>query len=299
MEHNASFAATIGFFDGVHKGHQFLINRLNEMAHRIGQQSMVITFDRHPRQVVHADYVPQLITPLNEKLRLLNLTGANRIEVLHFDTSMAALSAHDFMLEVLHRQLGVGTLLIGYDNRFGHNRAEDFDDYLRYGHDMGINVVQNTPIDVEGMRVSSSLVRRLLAEGDVSTAATFLGRRFEIEGTVEHGFAEGRKIDFPTANLHPDCGCQLLPSDGVYTTRICVDGGPWLKAMTNIGTNPTFERSRQTIETHIIDFNANIYGQHARIEFCQRLRGEQKFGSVEELKAQLQRDREATLAYRY
>ena len=299
MEHNASFAATIGFFDGVHKGHQFLINRLNEMAHRIGQQSMVITFDRHPRQVVHADYVPQLITPLNEKLRLLNLTGADRVEVLHFDTSMAALSAHDFMLEVLRRQLGVGTLLIGYDNRFGHNRAEDFDDYVRYGKDMGINVVQNTPIDVEGMRVSSSLVRRLLAEGDVSTAATFLGRRFEIEGSVEHGFAEGRKIDFPTANLRPDCDCQLLPDDGVYATRICVDGGPWLKAMTNIGTNPTFERSRQTIETHIIDFNANIYGQHARIEFCQRLRGEQKFGSVEELKAQLQRDREATLAYRY
>lgn len=269
------------------------------MAHRIGQQSMVITFDRHPRQVVHADYVPQLITPLNEKLRLLNLTGADRIEVLHFDTSMAALSAHDFMLEVLHRQLGVGTLLIGYDNRFGHNRAEGFDDYVRYGNDMGINVVQNTPIDVEGMRVSSSLVRRLLAEGDVSTAATCLGRRFEIEGTVEHGYAEGRKIDFPTANLRLDCDCQLLPSDGVYATRICVDGGPWLKAMTNIGTNPTFERSRKTIETHIIDFNANIYGQHARIEFCQRLRGEQKFGSVDELKAQLQRDREATLAYRY
>ena len=269
------------------------------MAHRIGQQSMVITFDRHPRQVVHADYVPQLITPLNEKLRLLNLTGADRIEVLHFDTSMAALSAHDFMLEVLHRQLGVSTLLIGYDNSFGHNRAEGFDDYVRYGKDMGINVVQNTPIDVEGMRVSSSLVRRLLAEGDVSAAATCLGRRFEIEGTVEHGFAEGRKIDFPTANLRPECDCQLLPDDGVYATRICVDGGPWLKAMTNIGTNPTFERSRKTIETHIIDFNANIYGQHARIEFCQRLRGEQKFDSVEELKAQLQRDREATLAYRY
>lgn len=269
------------------------------MAHHDGLKSMVITFDRHPRQVVHADYVPQLITPLNEKLRLLNLTGADRVEVLHFDKNMAVLSAHDFMLEVLHRQLGVSTLLIGYDNRFGHNRAEGFDDYVRYGKDMGINVVHNTPIDVEGMRVSSSLVRRLLAEGDVSAAATCLGRRFEIEGTIEHGYAEGRKIDFPTANLRLDCDCQLLPSDGVYTTRICVDGGPWLKAMTNIGTNPTFERSRKTIETHIIDFNANIYGQHARIEFCQRLRGEQKFGSVDELKAQLQRDREATLAYRY
>ena len=137
MEHNASFAATIGFFDGVHKGHQFLINRLNEMAHRDGLKSMVITFDRHPRQVVHADYVPQLITPLNEKLRLLNLTGADRVEVLHFDKNMAVLSAHDFMLEVLHRQLGVSTLLIGYDNRFGHNRAEGFDDYVRYGKDMG------------------------------------------------------------------------------------------------------------------------------------------------------------------
>ena len=124
------------------------------MAHHDGLKSMIITFDRHPRQVVHADYVPQLITPLNEKLRLLNLTGADRVEVLHFDKNMAALSAHDFMLEVLRRQLGVSTLLIGYDNRFGHNRAEGFDDYVRYGKEMGIIVVHNTPIDVEGMRVS-------------------------------------------------------------------------------------------------------------------------------------------------
>ena len=293
------YCATIGFFDGVHRGHQFMIDSLTEMAHARGRQSLVITFDRHPRQVVHADYIPQLITTADEKLQLLKATAADRIEVLHFDTEMAQLSAYEFMRRVLHEKYGVALLLTGYDNRFGHNRTEGFDDYVRYGKDMGINVVQNTPIDVEGMRVSSSLVRRQLAEGDVSVAATCLGRRFAIEGTVEHGYAEGRKIDFPTANLRPDCDCQLLPSDGVYATRICVDGGPWLKAMTNIGTNPTFERSLQTIETHIIDFNANIYGQHARIEFCQRLRGEQKFGSVEELKAQLQRDREATLAYRY
>jgi len=269
------------------------------MAHRIGQQSMVITFDRHPRQVVHADYVPQLITPTEEKLRLLRLTEADDVEVLHFDAKMATMSAREFMQNVLRYRLGVKCLLIGYDNRFGHNRTEGFDDYVAYGKEMGMEVLHNTPLDIDGQRVSSSLVRRQLAEGDVNAAATCLGRRFAIEGTVEHGYAEGRKIDFPTANLRPDCDCQLLPDDGVYATRICVDGGPWFKAMTNIGTNPTFERSRKSIETHIIDFNANIYGQHARIEFCQRLRGEQKFGSIDELKAQLQRDREATLAYRY
>ena len=287
---NKPYCATIGFFDGVHRGHQYLIDRLADTARRNGQQSMVITFDRHPRQVVHADYVPQLITTPEEKLRLLRQTGADRIEVLHFDTCMAQLSARDFMQQVLHDRLGVATLLTGYDNRFGHNRAEGFDDYVRYGRAMHMSVVQTPPIDVDGMRVSSSLVRRKIAEGDIAAANECLGRRFAVGGTVRHGFEEGRKMGFPTANIQPDSPLQILPPDGVYAVRLSVEDGPWHTAMLNIGANPTFNRAQTTIEAHILDFNADIYGRHVRVEFVSRIRGERRFGSAGELKAQLVRD---------
>lgn len=289
--------ATIGFFDGVHRGHQFLISRLAAMARERGMESLVITFDRHPRQVVHADYVPQLITPLDEKLRLLAATGADQVATLHFDADMARLSAHDFMLEVLSRRYGVGALLIGYDNRFGHNRAEGFDDYAAYGREMGIEVVSNTPVDVDGMRVSSSLVRRLLGEGDVAEANVCMGHCFAVEGRVEHGYEEGRRLGFPTANIARDCEEQIMPRHGVYVARISVEGGEWRRAMLNVGDNPTFSRQRTTLEAHIIGFDGNIYGRHVRMELLARLRDERRFDSVEQLRLQLQRDREATMAF--
>ena len=162
---------------------------------------------------------------------------------------------------------------------------------------MGINVVQNTPIDVEGLLVSSSLVRRLLAEGDVSTAATFLGRRFEIEGTVEHGFAEGRKIDFPTANLRPDCEEQLVPGRGVYAVKAEVDGFSYM-AMVNIGWRPTLDNGAdQTIEAHLLDYEGgDMYGKHLRLHFLRRVRDEHRFGSIEELQAQLALDADCVRA---
>lgn len=287
--------ATIGFFDGVHCGHQFVISRLNAMAREAEMRSMVITFDQHPRQVVHADYVPQLITPTSEKLRLLRQTGVDCVEVLPFDSNMAQLSAHDFMLTVLRDRLGVARLLIGYDNRFGHNRTEGFDEYATYGREMGIDVVANTPIDIDGLRVSSSLVRRLIAAGDVAEAARCLGRPFKMEGTVEHGYQMGRRIGFPTANIAPSCAEQIVPLAGVYAVRLSIDDGEWLPAMMNIGANPTFQRDRLTLEAHIIGFNGDIYGHHVAVEFAQRLRGERRFASVDELKAQMEKDRNETL----
>ena len=289
--------ATIGFFDGVHRGHQFLISRLAAMARERGMESLVITFDRHPRQVVHADYVPQLITPLEEKLRLLAATDADRVATLHFDADMARLSAHDFMLEVLHRRYGVGALLIGYDNRFGHNRAEGFDDYVAYGKEMGIEVVSNTPVDVDGMRVSSSLVRQLLGEGDVAKANVCMGHNFAIEGRVEHGFEEGRRLGFPTANIARFLEEQIMPRHGVYVARISVEGGEWMKAMLNVGDNPTFSRRCTTLEAHIIGFDSDIYGRHVRMELLARLRDERRFDSAEQLRQQLLHDREATIAF--
>ena len=289
--HNNAYCATIGFFDGVHRGHQAVLARLRQMAAESGLKAMAVTFDRHPRQVVDPSYVPPLITPLDEKLRLLRAEGMDRVEVIGFDRHMADMSARDFMQRVLRDRLGVSRLLIGYDNRFGHNRAEGFDDYVRYGRQKGIDVVQNTPTDIGGRRVSSSMIRRLLASGDVAGAEACLGRPFDIGGTVSHGYEEGRKMGFPTANIQPDSPEQIVPATGVYATRLSVEGGPWLKSMTNIGTNPTFGRTQTTIETHVIDFDGDLYGRRVRLEFRRRLRDERKFASADELRRQLEADR--------
>lgn len=285
------YCATIGFFDGVHRGHQFMIDSLTTMAHAQGRQSLVITFDRHPRQVVHADYVPQLITTTDEKLQLLHATAADRIEVLHFDAQMAQLSAYEFMRQVLHEKYGVATLLTGYDNRFGHNRAEGFADYVRYGEEMGMKVLQNTPIDIDGLRVSSSLIRRLIAEGNITEASNCMGHPYSITGSVAHGFQEGRRIGFPTANIVPESAEKLVPGNGVYATRVSVEGGEWMPAMLNIGTNPTFQRQQTTIEAHIIGFEGDIYGRKVRVKFGRKLRDEQRFESVEALQKQLEADK--------
>lgn len=285
------YCATIGFFDGVHRGHQFMIDSLTTMAHAQGRQSLVITFDRHPRQVVHADYVPQLITTTDEKLQLLHATAADRIEMLHFDAQMAQLSAYEFMRQVLHEKYGVAMLLTGYDNRFGHNRTEGFDDYVRYGEEMGMKVLQNTPIDIDGLRVSSSLIRRQLAESSINEANNCLGHPYSITGCVAHGFQEGRRIGFPTANIVPESAEKLVPGNGVYATRVSVEGGEWMPAMLNIGTNPTFQRQQTTIEAHIIGFEGDIYGRKVRVKFGRKLRDEQRFESVEALQKQLEADK--------
>ena len=293
------YCATIGFFDGVHRGHQFMIDSLTTMAHAQGRQSLVITFDRHPRQVVHADYVPQLITTTDEKLQLLHATAADRIEVLHFDAQMAQLSAYEFMRQVLHEKYGVAMLLTGYDNRFGHNRAEGFADYVRYGEEMDMKVLQNTPIDIDGLRVSSSLIRRLIVEGNITEANNCMGHPYSITGSVAHGFQEGRRIGFPTANIVPESAEKLVPGNGVYATRVSVEGGEWMPAMLNIGTNPTFQRQQTTIEAHIIGFEGDIYGRKVRVEFGSKLRDEQRFESVEALQKQLEADKKEVEVVRW
>lgn len=293
------YCATIGFFDGVHRGHQFMIDSLTTMAHAQGRQSLVITFDRHPRQVVHADYVPQLITTTDEKLQLLHATAADRIEVLHFDAQMAQLSAYEFMRQVLHEKYGVAMLLTGYDNRFGHNRTEGFADYVRYGEEMGMKVLQNTPIDIDGLRVSSSLIRHLIVEGNITEASNCMGHPYSITGGVAHGFQEGRRIGFPTANIVPESAEKLVPGNGVYATRVSVEGGEWMPAMLNIGTNPTFQRQQTTIEAHIIGFEGDIYGRKVRVEFGRKLRDEQRFESVEALQKQLEADKKEVEVVRW
>lgn len=284
--------ATIGFFDGVHRGHRYLIDQMIAVAKEAEMESTVITFDRHPRQVLHSDYQPQMLSTFEEKKALLAQTPADHIEVLPFDEQLAALSAREFMDEVLRKRLNVRKLVIGYDNRFGHNRSESFEDYVRYGQELGIEVIQAMPLG-EQTQISSSYIRACLLVGNVNGANEALGYAYSLTGTVTEGFHEGRKIGFPTANLNTDETGKLVPAPGVYAVHVQLENEQHLRlAMMNIGTRPTYDGHMQTLEVHIFDFNGDIYGQQLRVLFDRRIRNEMKFSSPQELAKQLEKDKE-------
>lgn len=285
--------ATIGFFDGVHRGHQFLISNVMEEAKKSGLSSLVITFDRHPRQVLSQDYQPRMLTTLERKLQLLSLTGIDNVAVLRFTKDMASLTAKEFMRKVLAESLDVKVLVIGYDNRFGHDRSEGFDDYVAYGRELGIQVVQAKPYTIDNLKVSSSIIRSFIDCGEMEMATDFLSRPFELYGNVVKGFQEGRKLGFPTANLKLENDDAIIPKEGVYAVRVSIDGSKHLwPAMMDIGTRPTFGGSSLTLEVNIIGFNGNIYGKHLRVWFISRVRDNHKFDNVESLAKQLRKDQE-------
>lgn len=286
--------ATIGFFDGVHRGHRYLIDQMITVAKEADMESTVITFDRHPRQVLHSDYQPQMLSTFEEKKALLENTPANHIEILTFDEQLAALSARDFMEQVLRNRLNVCKLVIGYDNRFGHNRSEGFEDYVRYGQELGIEVIQAMPLsEPDKEAISSSYIRACLLVGNVWGANEALGYAYSLTGRVIEGFHEGRKIGFPTANLNTDEIGKLVPASGVYAVHVQLENEQHLRlAMMNIGMRPTYDGHMQTLEVHIFDFNGDIYGQQLRVVFDRRIRNEMKFSSPQELAKQLEKDKE-------
>lgn len=291
---NTPYVATIGFFDGVHRGHQYLISRLMEQAAAAGMPSMVITFDRHPREVLGSNYQPRMLSTLSEKLQRLRQTGVDRCEVLSFTPQLAALTAREFMQHVLKEQLNVGKLYIGYDNRFGHNREEGFDDYVRYGREMGIEVIHNDAFQLNQVNISSSVVRSFLDEGEVELANQCLGYNYTVEGGVVDGVQEGRKMGFPTANIEPSYALKLIPAPGVYAVKVRVEGtDEWLSGMMNIGTRPTFGENKLSLEVHILHFSGNLYGRTLAVSFVKRLRAERRFSSPSALRNQLIRDEQA------
>lgn len=286
--------ATIGFFDGVHLGHHHLIQQVKSVARESGLSSMLVTFIRHPRQVLHSDWQPQLLSSFDDKVALLSATGVDQLVVLSFDAQMAALSARDFMSDVLQRQLGVRVLLTGYDNHFGHRGAgstEGFADYVEYGRQLGIRVVLGTPFSVGDIRVSSSKIRHFLGSGDVEQAARCLGRPYTLSGRVVSGEHIGTGLGYPTANMQLSDASRLIPASGAYAVQVSVDGhAPTLNGMMNIGSRPTFHGDRQTLETHIFHFDGNLYGRSLSVSFVSRLRPELTFDSAEALAAQLAAD---------
>jgi len=287
-------AATIGFFDGVHRGHRFLLEQVKEEAAGKGLCPSVITFPTHPRQVLQPDFHPQLLSTPAEKLHLLEEAGIANCILLPFTAELSRLSAKEFML-LLRTEYNVRTLVVGYDHRFGHNRLESFEDYVRYGQELDIDIVQARAYTQENAKVSSSAIRELLSQGEVHTASRLLGYPYPLEGTVTDGYRVGRKIGFPTANLRVDHPFKLVPAEGVYAVKVEVEGQQHL-GMLNIGHRPTLNNGAdRSIEVHILDFAGDIYRQNIRIEFLRFLRPETKFASIEELISQIEKDKEAIL----
>ena len=272
------YVATIGMFDGVHRGHQFVLQHVADEARQRGLQSMAITFDKSG---------PQTLTPLDQKRLLLTKTGIDRIEVLTFNDALKQKTAREFMERELRDRLNVKVLLTGYDNRFGHNRIEGFEDYVRYGRELGIEVLQ---LPQEG-EISSSIIRQLVIDGDIHKANELLGNPYTILGSVEHGEHIGTKLGYPTANLVLIDKCQMIPAAGVYAVKIRMENSvEWKHGMMNIGTRPTFDGQHQTLEVNVFRLKENLYGQQLQVAFVERLRGEQRFDSIEALKTQLQQD---------
>lgn len=287
---NKIYAATIGFFDGVHLGHVHLLEELKSIAQQRGLKSMAVTFPEHPRQILQSDYRPRLLSTPDDKMRLLEQTGIDYCFPLHFTSALAVLDAETFMTDFLQKRLGVSTLLVGHDHHFGHDTSLTVDDYRHIGDRIGMEVIPADAYLYQGTPVSSSRIRRELVAGNVKAANEMLGYRYTISGTVIHGLQNGRKMGFPTANLGPYCEFMQIPADGVYSALATVDGETW-PAMLNIGFRPTFQGNARTIEAHLLGFDRDIYFHELKLEFVDYLRSERRFSSPQQLAAQLEADR--------
>jgi riboflavin kinase/FMN adenylyltransferase len=288
--------ATTGFFDGVHCGHRLVIERLVSEAHKRGDESLVVTFWPHPRAVLqNGARELRLLTTLEEKKALLAALGVDRVEVLDFSRTFAALTAEQFLRDVLQARFGVTTLLMGYDNRLGSDRltAGQLQPVTR---GLGMELTELEPLSFRAERrnleISSTRIRKSLEDGDIGLANEMLGYGYSLTGVVVAGNRLGRTIGFPTANLKLYEPLKLVPGRGVYVVEVQVLGQTY-RGMTNIGLRPTVGGTFPTIETHILDFDEDIYGLPLTITFLRRLRDEVHFPSLEALKEQLAKDKEA------
>jgi riboflavin kinase/FMN adenylyltransferase len=288
-------AVSIGFFDGVHKGHAALLARLVSQAKERGLESVVVTFSTHPREALNANYVPKLITLNEERYSLLEKQGVDYCVVLPFNSEISGKSFKQFMDDYLIDKFKVKYLLIGHDHHFGCDRANGFEQYKQYGEEKGIVVEREEVFKIKDVVVSSSYVRREIQAGNVSNAKAALGYDYYIEGLVIPGFKVGKTIGFPTANVAINDVRKLLPAAGVYAVTVQIEGASKpLPAMLYIGARPTFVNMSETksIEVNIFDFNDDIYQKKIKVNFKEYIREEQKFDSPSKLASQLNKDKQ-------
>jgi len=288
--HINATVVTVGTFDGVHRGHRDVIEKLVARARALDVASVLVTFEPHPLEVVNPMAAPLLLTLHDEKLEVLAETGLDYVAVLPFTASLAAYSAEDFVELVLRRCFRLRELLIGYDHGFGRQRAGNVGVLRTLGERDGFEVDVVDPVSTaEGLSVSSTSIRRAIAGGDLIRAAEALGRPYSVSGKVVTGAQRGRTVGFPTMNLGSPRPRKLLPPEGVYAVRVQTPSGPF-GGMMNLGPRPTFGDTATSLEVHLFDTSGDLYGQYVRIDFVARLRETRKFASAKQLTKQLTHD---------
>jgi riboflavin kinase / FMN adenylyltransferase len=279
---------TLGVFDGLHLGHQLIMQTVVEGARAIGAVPTVITFEPHPRAVLHPESAPPLLQTFDQKIEALGVLGIEQTIVIHFDQAFAQIRARDFLSDVVVDRLHAKEVYLGRGFAFGHQREGNIELLRQVSDHLGFRADEVPEVRLRGRRVSSSRIRELLQLGHVNLARRMLGRPYGVEGRVVRGAERGAQLGFPTANLHPQN--RVIPRGGVYVTATLIDG-QWRRSVTNIGTRPTFETGAKTsVETFIMDWSGDLYGDVVRVRFLHRLRNEKKFGSVDELRAQIKSD---------
>jgi riboflavin kinase/FMN adenylyltransferase len=275
-------------FDGLHLGHQLVMKTVVDRARAVGAAPTVITFEPHPRAVLHPASAPPLLQTLDQKIEALSVLGIEQAIVIHFDRAFSEIRAEDFLREVIVARLHAKEVYLGRGFFFGHNREGNIELLRRVSRQLGFLADEVPEVRLRGTRIGSTWIRELLQEGRVNLARRMLGRPYGVEGPVVRGAARGASLGFPTANVQPRN--RVIPRGGVYVTATLIDG-QWRRSVTNIGVRPTFgDRTEPAVETHVMNWSGDLYGGVVRVRFLHRLRDEKKFGSVEELISQITRD---------
>ncbi|MDG1529352.1 MAG: bifunctional riboflavin kinase/FAD synthetase [Polaribacter sp.] len=295
-QHTENTVVTIGTFDGVHIGHQKIIEQVVETAKKLGTKSVLLTFFPHPRMVLQQNASIELINTIDERAELLSKTGLDYLIIHPFSIEFSRLTALDFVRKILVNQLNTSKLIIGYDHHFGKNREGNLEQLTEYSHLYNFEVEEIPAQDINDVSVSSTKIRKALSDKNIKTANKYLGYHFMLNGTVVNGKQLGGKIGFPTANISIKEDYKLIPKMGVYVVKSKIDNNT-IFGMMNIGFRPTLEGKHQTIEVHFFNFEKDLYNQNLTIEILYFLRDEEKFDSVEKLILQLKEDEKIALNY--
>ena len=286
---------TLGVFDGLHLGHQLIMRTVVERARAVGAAPTVITFDPHPRAVLHPESAPPLLQTFDQKIEGFGVLGIEQTIVVRFTKAFSAIRAGDFLRDIVFDRLHAREVYLGKGFAFGHNREGNIELLKRLGAELGFVAGEVPEVKVRGARVSSSKIRQLLAAGQVNLARRMLDRPYGVEGRVERGSERGHTLGFPTANLRPHN--RVIPRNGVYVTATLIEG-QWRRSVTNVGFRPTFgDATEPSVETFVMNWDGDLYGDVVRVRFLCRLRDERRFGSVEQLKSQIMRDVDRANSY--
>ena len=286
---------TLGVFDGLHLGHQRIMQTIVSRAKAVNAVPTAITFDPHPRAVLYPENAPPLLQTLDQRLANFEVLGIEQAIVIRFDKTFAAQDAKVFLRDIVYERLQTKEVYLGKGFAFGKNRGGNIELLRKMSAELGFYADEAPEVCLRGQRISSSKIRQLLADGKVNLARRMLGRPYGVEGQIVHGFERGRTIGFPTANLKPTN--RVIPRYGVYATATLINN-QWQRSITNVGVRPTFESDKEpSIESYVFDFDGDLYGDVLRVRFLHRIRDERKFGGIEELKSQIEKDTRRALNY--